>query len=385
VGNIDGDSDNELVITEEMPGTYDEYIFRVFEYSGGTWTNTANWTSSALNQDYHIYGLEIADIDNTGTNNVIAFSGSNGPLIFDYTGTSLDLIYNLTEPYGILGSGQAQKAFLVGDVTNDGKTDIVIPEFISHVMMVFENTSDSIVNTFNVSVPDLAAPPDVWDIANTFAIGDIDNDGLNEYVYTGSTAAKLFIFRDDTLLSSYDLPGSGSQAVAIGDYDNDAASNFRVDITMNSQDADYLVYKISEFGDDSSVYFPIAGVLDTVTDDQYRAGINSGYVTSLTQNIWTEFSLSGSNAYVCTYDSQTSDVIGFAKGADSSGVSIDKLSVWNEAGSSEAMRIKYDTSSAEASDYAEFLFAFTQGDYTTIANHMMNISYGFYPTSLYNH
>jgi hypothetical protein len=382
VGNLDGDSDLELAVTEEMVTPYRAMI-RIFEHQSGTWENTANYTF-VNPQDCHFYGFEIADINNDGTDNVIAFQGWNGPLVFEYTGSTLDLIYNMTNnPYGILVSGNAQKAFLVGDVTNDNKADIVIPEFTTNVMMVFENVSGGIVNTFNVSV-DLGNTQPTTDIRNSFAIGDIDNDGLNEYIYTGSTAKKLFVFKDDTMLSSHDLPTSESSAAAIGDYDNDAATDFRVDITINSQEADYLVYKLSDFGAANDVYFPVAGVLNTVSDDQYRTGTNGGYITSLTQNTWTDFSLSGADAYVCTYDGQTSDVIGFAKGLDSSGVSIEKLSVWNEGGSSEAMRIKYDLSSAESSDYAEFLFAFSQGDYTTIENHMGEISVGNYPTSLYN-
>lgn len=51
---------------------------------------------------------------------------------------------------------------------------------------------------------------------------------------------------------------------------------------------------------------------------------------------------------------------------------------WYETGTG-ALRIRYNTSSATAANEAEYILAFTQGDYTVIDQWMSNIASGVYP------
>jgi hypothetical protein len=335
IGDIDDDGKNEFVITEEHLSPY-AAIIRVYENVSDLWENTANYSFPGTPQDFHFYGMYISDIDNEGPDNVVVYQGWNCPLIFEYSGTSLDLIYNLThtEDCGLMNSGNAQRSFLVGDVNNDNKDEIVLPDFTTNVLMVFENTSSDIINTVNVSVDLGASQPDT-DARNSWAIGDIDNDGDNEYIYTGSVQKKLFIFRSNTLLSSYDLPTSLSIAAAIGDFNN--ANNYG-----------------------SLAWADLPG-------------------------------LTPAQSFITVYDNQTFDsendnqIVWIEALNSSTTLLIDTFSVWGQSENEAAgIRIKYDTDSANAVDYAEFILAFTQGDYNDISDNMADVSTGSYPTSFYS-
>ncbi len=104
--------------------------------------------------------------------------------------------------------------FVTGDSTNDGVSDITIADQKAGLIYIIEWRGNELVNTFNVSESGISVDGD------SIVLGDLDGDGLNEYViggYTSSSAA-FYVFRNDSRISSNVFSGidDGISAIELG-------------------------------------------------------------------------------------------------------------------------------------------------------------------------
>ncbi len=220
-GNLDEDAELEVVFAVGWDQALCEIA--LFDYSGSTWVNTANY-SNFVNHGSWFYHMEINDVDEDNIGELYVMFKDDPFYILSYEdGAFVDF---WTIPDLIVGSDVGY-SFVTGDITNDGKMDIVFYtpflDMDTTGYRIFEyDEVQGFVNTYDISMPGMANI-----FGNQMAIGDIDGDGLNELVVCGGpggsySKGKLYIFRYDTLIFMVDLNANESNCVVIGDYDNDA-------------------------------------------------------------------------------------------------------------------------------------------------------------------
>lgn len=218
-GDIDHDGELEFVVTEEFPalsGSDGLCLLRLFDWVDNTWINVANYDFGGEYPMNWIFQAQIIDADNDGYNEIFVNPQRKPIKILEYTYG--ELVCSWQAPIHT----SSARASIAGDITNDGFTDLVITDHDNDKIYVFETEDTTIVNTFNISVPGLQ-----YGEHNGMDIGDIDGDGLNEFVHVSHSDSYLRIFRHDQLLFTlYIQTGQyhnqeGAYAVAIGDYDND--------------------------------------------------------------------------------------------------------------------------------------------------------------------
>jgi len=196
IGDLDGDSENEIVIINNM------YLF-VYEYEAGIFNKV--WYTP-INS---VHDVDIGDVDNDGLLEIVTGQDNNGHArVYKYINNTYELLW--IQP----GTGFWGFSCRVGDITNDGRVDFVANNL--NTILVWENdTNGGFVNTFNISG---AGNCDNIDI------GDVDNDNENELIFCGADN-KVHLVEwngngfDETWCS--DDMGMYIQDCGIGDVDTD--------------------------------------------------------------------------------------------------------------------------------------------------------------------
>ncbi|MCH9023438.1 MAG: hypothetical protein IID32_11850 [Planctomycetes bacterium] len=163
-------------------------------------------------------------------------------------------------------------------------------------------------------------------------------------------------------------------------------------ITMNSENADYLVYRLfnfDEFIDDiNNIFIPLSGSLGPSTgDDRYHIGDGTDdAVSTLSSNTWTNFSaLTDQEKYVAIYDDSNSfddvndNVLSLVFFPNTNTLPAQDVGAWFET-DRDALRFRYDTLGATTSDEAEYILVFSQGDFSIIDQWMSTIAGGTLPS-----
>lgn len=202
VGDIDNDNEVELVISCGYGWTG----VMVFEFQIDTWINTATFTNFDISGG-EIHHIEVNDVDNDDDNEIVV-SYDNEPIrVLEYSGSSLSEAW--ASPFAP-GGGYT---FVTGDATNDGLVDIVVADQANDLIYMFETVEDVITNTFNISQANMAFDGD------GMALGDVDNDNLNEFAVGGTW--NFYVFRNDSLIFEKLQGALYTGAMAIGNFDND--------------------------------------------------------------------------------------------------------------------------------------------------------------------
>jgi hypothetical protein len=224
IGDVDNDGLNEIVA-----GTHTPAIIGVFNYIAGKYVPTYVDNMS----DNYIHEVEVGDIDSDGFDEIFATVtepnriGAMPGMIMEYKWNGVEYDKITVENNSITNA----KEIVSGDVDNDDKEeliaifgcvsedeDLILPvqvkkyEFEDNVMKseVIFNITD--VNISTCFITDRSA-----------AVGDVDNDGLNELVI-GTHNSGIYILSFDTCWNSLNIdqdPTAGIHAVRIGDFDGD--------------------------------------------------------------------------------------------------------------------------------------------------------------------
>ncbi len=165
-------------------------------------------------------------------------------------------------------------------------------------------------------------------------------------------------------------------------------TTFNVSIQLATDEADYLTYRLYDFGDNISDIMDIFSDMATVLgsskgDDRYHLENGSD---DLLENIgpsWENFRASTGN-YTLIYDNSTendqvdNNVIALIRFNESSGVSFEDTGLKNLSDSSD-IRIRYNVSNTGSSDEIEFILVNTMGDWSTVDRWINTIYSGSYP------
>jgi hypothetical protein len=99
----------------------------------------------------------------------------------------------------------------IGDYNNDGLNEIAFSEYDMNRVTVYKSDGTTVIKQWT----GLSHPVGV-------AIGDYDNDGLNELAFAEQTGGRVTVYKSDGTTVAKQWTGlSSPMGVAIGDYDND--------------------------------------------------------------------------------------------------------------------------------------------------------------------
>ncbi|GAA5529013.1 VCBS repeat-containing protein [Herpetosiphon gulosus] len=169
--------------------------------------------------------LALGDLNYDGQLDLAALRGTGGitqhlDLFSLYRGSLLATDYRPVDDQGF-----AAHAVAIGDVTNDGRADLVVSaggNIPNAAINIFAQQSDGRITTTPQLLP-------AWHLPEALAIADINHDGFNDILALNSGWLALTIYRgrvDGTLAAyeTYDLPYSTSyrpETLAVGDLNRD--------------------------------------------------------------------------------------------------------------------------------------------------------------------
>ncbi len=193
IGDLDGDGRPDVVATNFAASTVS-----VLRNTGASGTITS--TSLAAKVDFATgaspAGLALADMDGDGNVDiVVANFGSGSVGIFRNTGSG---VINTGSFAGMVSFGALSQPFSVsvGDIDGDGKPDLAVG-YIGSQVSVYRNTSFSGF----ISTSSLALDVDFGAGGNPrqVTVGDLDLDGLADFVCTNQSSGTFSILRNDPL------------------------------------------------------------------------------------------------------------------------------------------------------------------------------------------
>jgi len=215
IGDFDSDGLNEIATLSDA---YTEGMMLFLTEQNGS----GDWVSHNISTDVYggWYGLAHGDIMNDGVDRIVGLievAGNENTVVYWSNESGGFTEYNFTNvPWGTSSSGIWEMEWAeVGDTNNDGLNEVAVLASGNwdeglFLLRTYENLSGGWVETNISQLWDNASDPNSGQgVGKSIAIGDLDNDGLNELVVTrrgganGLASIQLYTYDPATL--SYDF------------------------------------------------------------------------------------------------------------------------------------------------------------------------------------
>lgn len=175
--------------------------------------------------------LAIGDVNGDGRNDVVlANAGSSSISIFwqDLFGALPARATQTieTDPIGITRLDGGAEIIDIGDLDGDGRNDVAVANFEAKRVSVYAEREDS--GEFKPG-PTFVLPG--ADRPRALAIGDVTGDGRNELIVACSGSDRLTVYRFESVGAQGTMiweccPGEGPNAIGIGDLNGDGRTDF---------------------------------------------------------------------------------------------------------------------------------------------------------------
>lgn len=255
VGDIDGDGDLELVINSLNGRTWAWHHdgTEVRDGDDDPATNGLFLIRPGAHGEWGLSSPVLYDLDGDGAKDIIFGTGS------DNTGGNKLVAYHFdgsdVEGFPYFTSSRVNSSAAVGDLNNDGSSEIVFYDRGGNLYAVQEDGTDypgfPVAYGFGTMAGGL---PSV-------ALGDLDDDGELEIIFAGNVNGDLSkLVCVDTDISGgtsglsmmgwpIDLPGSSEGSPVVGDIDGDTVPDILFGIGGASEDAPNNLYAFKVTGD----------------------------------------------------------------------------------------------------------------------------------------
>jgi len=237
-GDLNNDGRNDFVVVTGTSSGGPEYrIYIYYQDSLGQFVQSLTYT-----YPYSFpgaYSIGIADLNNDSRNDmVITYDGRMAIYFQNHTGTFNAPQITSLAPWGVV-------KVAVGDMNNDGLADIVADYCTSSELKIFYQTGSGFaIGTY---------PKISGSYTDVIKIGDVNNDGREDIVYCGfnTTSPTIWVYTQNSSggLNGYtgytDATGIGLNAVAdiaIGDINNDGLNDIIGTRAGNMPDAKLVVW-----------------------------------------------------------------------------------------------------------------------------------------------
>ncbi len=223
IGDLDGDGKADLAVANSTSNTVS--VFRN--------TSTVGAISYAAKMDFGTgtgpFSVAIGDLDGDGRADlVVTNSNSNNVSVFRNTSTAAGVISYAAKVD--FATGSKPQSVAIGDLDGDGKVDLAVANRGDNTVSVLRNTSTGVISYADKVDFTTGTNP------QSVAIGDLDDDGKTDLAVANFGSSTVSVFRNtSTGLGdiSYDTKvdfdtGSGSRSVVIGDLNGDGRADLAV-------------------------------------------------------------------------------------------------------------------------------------------------------------
>ncbi|MBN1331042.1 MAG: hypothetical protein JXA54_16335 [Candidatus Heimdallarchaeota archaeon] len=204
LADIQGDGDQELVVTSNRQVTGEENLIAIFDYVDGEITRIwASWLSAHYSSLFHITGMAAYDFDGDGKDELygVGYSDSYIGRLFDWNDVTKDfdnaeIIFNNYYD-NLLGY------IAIGDVSNnwDGSQQIIFGDETGYIGILNYKSNKDEFNLLGYIVP-YGSPYRIHDID----VADMENDGWEEVLILSQFTADNAI--SDTHLQIIEIDGT---------------------------------------------------------------------------------------------------------------------------------------------------------------------------------
>jgi hypothetical protein len=243
VGDLTGDGKQDLVVANSGGDTIS--IFQNIS-SPGSFTSDSFASRLDLTVGAGPYQVAIGDLDGDGLADLVVANGSGNTISVLRNLGAVAITSNSFAPRVDFTTGNGPKWVAIGDLTGDGKPDLVVANAGSGTLSIFQNTSSPGV----MSSGSFAAPVSltVGGLPFCAVIGDLDGDGKPDIAVANYANTSVSIFHNvssvgvldaNSFASPFNLAApSPSQNVALGDLDGDG----RLDLVVAASGGSVSVF-----------------------------------------------------------------------------------------------------------------------------------------------
>jgi len=273
IGDLNNDGLNDLAFTQYSFNTVTVY----YQTEPGTGRSDVPIMKQWAGLNYPM-GLDIGDYDNNGLNEIaIVEWGGNKVTVYRSDGVTICKQWtSLNGPTDVA----------IGDYNNDGLNDLAVVEYSANKVTAYKSDGMKVIEQWTVA--------DGLNLPAGVAIGDYNNDGLNEIAITEvgfpADGDRVTVYKTDgtkSLIKQW--PGlNDPRGVAIGDYDNDGLN----DIVF----CEYVSGKVTAYKSDGTTKINewiVSGPWGVALGDYDNDGLNDIAITQSYYNAMVAYKSDG--------------------------------------------------------------------------------------------